>query len=157
MMKEDVLFDDSVVDSVVDTVPDALEDAPAETIPVTEEIAETDSDVVSSDTPTVSGNDVTDSVDEAVPFVSEFTDSVDTVNMETVSGNDTVSGNSVYNTTNNITYEVVSYPTEETYTLWEKPLNEYSVSEGLLLLIFCLLFVMFIKKLWKGGSNKWLI
>lgn len=120
MMNENVLFDDSVVDSVVDSVPDTLEDAPAETIPVTEEIAETDSDVVSSDVPTVSGN-------------------------------------SVYNTTNNITYEVVSYPTEETYTLWEKPLNEYSVSEGLLLLIFCLLFVMFVKKLWKGGSNKWLI
>lgn len=45
--------------------------------------------------------------------------------------------------------------TEMEYTIWDKPLEEYSVSEGLLLIIVTLAVVAFIWGMVKGGVS-WL-
>lgn len=43
----------------------------------------------------------------------------------------------------------------EVYTIWDKPLEEYSVSEGLLLIIVTLAVIAFIWSIVKGGFS-WL-
>lgn len=48
-----------------------------------------------------------------------------------------------------------SVSTETIYTIWDKPLEEYSVSEGLLLIIAALAAVAFIWGIVKGGFS-WL-
>ncbi|MDE7223501.1 MAG: hypothetical protein K2O34_06940 [Acetatifactor sp.] len=48
-----------------------------------------------------------------------------------------------------------AFSAEEAYTVWNKPLEEYSVSEGLLLIIVTLAVVAFIWGVVKGGFS-WL-
>ena len=48
-----------------------------------------------------------------------------------------------------------SAPAEVAYTIWDKPLEEYSVSEGLLLIIVTLAVAAFIWSIVKGGFS-WL-
>lgn len=106
-------------------------------------------DIVSS----VSGNDVAEVPESEV----HEENSVAEIETDSVSGNSpSVSGNSITYISNYTTYEEVVPTVEESYTIWGKPLLDYTVSEGLLLIIVCFVILFYIRKLFLGGMNRWL-
>lgn len=76
--------------------------------------------------------------------------------LESVSGNDvleeSVSGNSV---SSNDYMPILTdmYAEMQQPTIWDKPLEDYSVTEGLLLLMFILLLALFVGKFFKKGER----
>lgn len=95
----------------------------------------------------------TDSVvDDFLEALPDETESDIEPEPETVSGSDvrtfseassdTVSAGDIYN---------ISYETMEEVSIWEKPISDYTVSEGLLLLIFILLLVGFCIRCFKSN------
>lgn len=96
----------------------------------------------------VSGNGITD---EPVPESV----SGNGADAGTVSGNgNSVSDNSVsYNGILTDIYTEVQTLQKEELPIWDKPLEDYTVTEGLLLLMFFLLLALFLGKFFKKGER----
>ena len=110
---------DDTENSLTDTTPD---DSPEDAPPV-EESTEPVPELLDTETDTVSGSDVRTPLEGSV------------------SSNETsVSSGDIYN---------ISIETPPDIPIWEKSINEYTVSEGLLLLIFILLLIEFCTRFFK--------
>lgn len=96
----------------------------------------------------VSNNDV---IEELTPDSVSGNDIAEELISESVSDN-SVSGNSV--SSNDYMPILTDMYTEmQQPTIWDKPLEDYSVTEGLLLLMFILLLALFVGKFFKKGER----